>query len=93
MTNPLRLKRLLDVMVIAFCWAHRTGEWQYENVKTIKIKKYQQLSKSIFRLGLDLLRSYFIHLNCRRSSVKWLFQHIEIKWDFQYKKISKLPPI
>jgi hypothetical protein len=46
-TNRLRLKRLLAVMVIAFCWAHRTGEWQHENVKPIKIKIHQRLSKSI----------------------------------------------
>ena len=46
-TNRLRLKRLLTVMVIAFCWAHRTGEWQHENVKPIKIKIHQRLSKSI----------------------------------------------
>jgi hypothetical protein len=57
--NRLRLKRLLAVMVIAFCLTHRTGEWQHEKVKPIKIKKHQRLSKSIFRVGLDLLHSSF----------------------------------
>jgi Transposase DDE domain len=83
-TNRLRLKRLLAVMVIAFCWAHRTEEWQHENVKPIKVKKHQRLSKSIFRLGLDLLRTALIHLNFELSSVKTFFQHIEITNSFQY---------
>jgi hypothetical protein len=41
---------------IAFCWAHHTGKWQHENVKEIKVKKHKRLAKSIFRVGLDLIR-------------------------------------
>jgi len=55
-TDRTRIKRLLVVVVVAFCWAHRIGEWQHENVKPIKVKKHQRLAKSIFRMGLDLLR-------------------------------------
>ena len=29
-TDRRRLKRSLVVAVIAFCWAHRVGEWQHE---------------------------------------------------------------
>lgn len=32
-TDRTRIKRLLAVAVIAFCWAHRVGEWQHEQVK------------------------------------------------------------
>jgi hypothetical protein len=28
-----------------FCWAHRTGEWQHENVKPIKIKNTNSFQK------------------------------------------------
>ena len=55
-TDRTRIKRLLVVTVVAFCWAHRIGEWQHENVKPIKVKKHQRLAKSIFTAGLDLLR-------------------------------------
>ncbi len=55
-THRQRIKRLLAVLAIAFCWAHRTGEWQHENVKPIKIKKHLRLVKSIFRVGLDFIR-------------------------------------
>lgn len=59
-TNRLRMKRLLSVAVIAFCWAHRTGEWQVKNVKPLKIKKHQRPAKSIFRCGLDLIRDVLL---------------------------------
>ena len=56
-TERVRIKRLLVVAVIAFCWAHRIGEWQHESVKPISVKKHQRLAKSIFRVGLDLIRN------------------------------------
>ncbi len=55
-TDRVRIKRLLVVPVIAFCWAHRTGEWRNETIKPIKIKKHQRLAKSYFKYGLDWLR-------------------------------------
>jgi hypothetical protein len=54
-TDRRRIKRLLVVAVIAFCWAHRVGEWQHGQVRPIKIKKHQRPAKSIFRLGLDII--------------------------------------
>ena len=55
-TDRRRIKRLLVVVVIAFCWAHRTGEWRHEQVKPIRVKKHQRLAKSIFKYGLDWIR-------------------------------------
>lgn len=55
-TSRLRLKRLLVVPVIAFCWAHRTGEWQQEHIKPIPLKNHQRFEKSIFKYGLDVMR-------------------------------------
>jgi hypothetical protein len=55
-TDRARVKRLLVVPVIAFCWAHRTGEWRHDNIKPIKIKKHKRLAKSYFKYGLDWLR-------------------------------------
>lgn len=51
-TDRQRIKRLLVVAVIAFCWAHRVGEWQHEQ-KPLKVKKHKRLAKSLFRVGLD----------------------------------------
>ena len=51
-TDRSRIKRLLVVAVIAFCWAHKVGEWLHEQ-KPIKVKKHGRLAKSLFRVGLD----------------------------------------
>ncbi|MBK8534608.1 MAG: transposase [Candidatus Competibacteraceae bacterium] len=56
-TDPERIKRLLIIPVITFCWAHRIGEWQHDSVKPIKVKKHLRFSKSIFKTGLDFIRN------------------------------------
>ena len=56
-TDLERIKKLLIVPVIAFCWSYRTGEWQHDLVKPITVKKHLRLSKSIFRVGLDFIRN------------------------------------
>ncbi|MBK8755078.1 MAG: transposase [Candidatus Competibacteraceae bacterium] len=37
-TDLERIKKLLIVPVIAFCWSYRTGEWQHDLVKPITVK-------------------------------------------------------
>lgn len=61
-TNRLRIKRLLVLAVVAFCWAHRSGEWQHEHVKPIKVKTHQRLARSIFRVGLDVIRDVLLNV-------------------------------
>ena len=48
-----RIKRLMIVLGIAFCWAHRVGEWQHTQAEPIPIKKHRRPAMSIFRRGLD----------------------------------------
>jgi hypothetical protein len=50
-----RLGKLMAVLAVAFCWAHKIGEWQNE-VKPIKIKKHGRKAMSLFRSGLNILR-------------------------------------
>jgi hypothetical protein len=53
----LRIKKLLVLPVIAFCWAHKVGDWKHDCVLPIKIKTHQRKAQSIFRYGLDCIRS------------------------------------
>lgn len=48
-----RIKKLIAVLAIAFCWAHLTGEWRHQHEKTIRIKKHGRPQYSFFRYGLD----------------------------------------
>lgn len=80
-TKRQRIKKLLLLPTMAFCWAHRTGEWQHE-IKPIKVKKHQRLAQSIFRVGLDLLRDGLLNFtNNLKSFATQFFQFIEIKHD------------
>ena len=53
----LRMKKLLVLPVIAFCWSHKVGEWKHDCVLPIKTKTHQRRAQSIFRYGLDCIRS------------------------------------
>ena len=52
--NQERIKKLLALLAIAFCWAHKTGEWRHEQ-KKIKMKTHGRPEVSIFRYGLDYI--------------------------------------
>jgi hypothetical protein len=53
-TNHERIKKLFVLLAIAFCWSHKTGEWQHE-IKPIPIKKHGRPAVSLFRCGLDYI--------------------------------------
>lgn len=61
MTDLARLKKLMALLAIAFCWAHKTGEWCHE-VKPIKIKTHRRPSVSLFRYGLDYIVDILMNL-------------------------------
>lgn len=65
-TNPQRLSKLLALMSLALCWAVKMGEWLHQH-RPITIKKHGRLAKSIFRYGLDHLRSIFTDLDLKQS--------------------------
>ena len=52
--NQERIKKLFVLLAIAFCWAHKTGEWRHE-LRPIKIKKHGRPAISLFRYGLDYI--------------------------------------
>ena len=54
LTEMRKIKKLLVIHAIAFCWAHYIGEWQHE-AKPLKNKTHGRKEKSIFRVGLDYL--------------------------------------
>lgn len=59
-THTERIGKLIALLTIAFCWAHRVGEWRHEE-KAISVKKHGRLSQSYFRYGLDYLRDTLLN--------------------------------
>ena len=52
-----RLSKLIALMTLALCWAVKTGEWLHQ-LNPIKVKKHGRKQTSIFRYGLNYLRSF-----------------------------------
>lgn len=55
MTNPKKIEKLLFILAIAVCWAYKMGELRARKIP-IKTKKHGRRWKSMFRIGLDLIR-------------------------------------
>ncbi|MEW6212912.1 MAG: IS4 family transposase [Acidobacteriota bacterium] len=66
--DPERLKKLIALLALAFCWAHVVGEW-LSRQKPLKTKKHGRLAKSIFRYGLNHLRRILCNLSDRFQQI------------------------
>ena len=56
MTSPEKIEKLLFVLAIAFCWSYKLGVIK-DVEKPIPKKTHGRPAKSLFRLGLDWVRS------------------------------------
>lgn len=61
-----RLSKLVALMTLALCWAVKTGEW-LNQLNPIKVKKHGRKQTSIFRYGLDYLRSIVTDLDLKQN--------------------------
>ncbi len=61
-----RLSKLIALLTLALCWAHRIGEWRIEQ-SPIPIKKHGRKAKSIFRVGFDHLRQILLNLDSYKA--------------------------
>lgn len=51
-----RVKKLVAVLALAFCYAHLAGEWSHRHETPIRLKKHGRLQESYFRRGLDNIK-------------------------------------
>jgi hypothetical protein len=64
-----RLSKLLAILTLALCWAHRLGEALAQQ-KPLAIKKHGRKAKSVFRYGFDYLRRVVLNLSQRQLEFK-----------------------
>jgi hypothetical protein len=67
-TDAQRLKKLLALVALAFCWAHVVGEWLSAQ-KPLPVKKHGRQAVSLFRYGLDHLRRILCNQLCKAEGV------------------------
>jgi len=63
-TKRDRLKKLIALLAVGFCWAHKTGEWRAKK-KPIRLCQHRtggiRPQHSYFRYGLDFIRDIVIN--------------------------------
>jgi hypothetical protein len=65
-----RLKKLMALLALSFCWAIKAGEW-VSGQRPLKYKTHKRLARSLFRTGLDSLRRVVCNLHCLTQKVMW----------------------
>lgn len=70
LTKTERISKLLGLLTLALCWCLLIGEWQHEQ-KPIAIKTHGRRAKSLFRYGLDYLRSIILNLAVKEREFCW----------------------
>jgi Transposase DDE domain len=78
-----RLEKVMVLLALTFCWAHKVGEWRAAQ-KPIPINRYRDSQRpqfSYFRYGLDLLQELIFKE----------FQYIKKEWKSCLKLITDMP--
>lgn len=61
-TKPERVSKIMGLLAIGFCWAHKIGEWQ-NTIKPIKFKHFSygvRPQYSLFRYGFNFIRNLLL---------------------------------
>ncbi|WP_419832344.1 IS4 family transposase [Endozoicomonas atrinae] len=56
MTQHDRMDKLLGLLTLAFTWCLIVGHWKHGDATFLPLNKHYRPAKSLFRLGLDILR-------------------------------------
>ncbi len=67
-TDTERLRKLVGLLALAFCWAHIVGEWLTRH-KPLPLKKHGRKAVSLFRHGFDHLRRILCNQLCEAERV------------------------
>lgn len=77
--NRDRIKKVIAVLAIAYCWAYLTGEWRHQCEKTIRLKKHGRPQYSLFRYGLDWIMTALLQRGQKLRRLATLFEKIIAK--------------
>ena len=89
LANPERLTKLVFVLSLAFFIAIRRGAINTQE-EPIKIKKHGRPEKSLFRKGLDSIRSFFIGLNRVRREFYYILSILKPTRRYKEHNVSVL---
>lgn len=68
-TTPERIAKLVGLLALAFVWSHLVGQERHAR-EPLKTKNHGYPERSLFRYGLDLLRSIMLNLTERKEQFR-----------------------
>ena len=77
-TNSKKIWKLMALVTIGFCWAHKIGEWRAIK-KPIIFKKFSTSIRpqySYFRYGLDFLREIILHMQTKYKQFRQCLEQL-----------------
>lgn len=63
LTDRARIKKMMALLAIGFCWAHKIGEWR-DSIRPIRFSKHRDSIRpqnSYMRYGLDYIRDIIVN--------------------------------
>jgi hypothetical protein len=84
MTDPIKIEKLVFILAIAFCWVYKTGELAARKM-SIPIKTHGRKAKSVFRIGLILIRKILFR------ALEGLSEHLSLLPYFEDLKLRSSP--
>lgn len=78
MTRLDRIEKLMALLTIGFCWAHKVGEWRAKSKPIVfnKHRNSQRPQYTYFRYGFDLIRDALFNLPKRTKEFKKYIKQI-----------------
>ncbi len=73
--DPIKIKKLIALLTIAFLWSYLVGVWIDDSIK-IKLKINGRKEISIFRKGLDFLRSVILNIDLKSKEFNFLLKFL-----------------
>ena len=77
-TDLKKISKIMALLSIGFCWAHKVGEWR-DRKRPIRFKKFLKSRRpqySYFRYGLDWIREIILHIYCRAKQFDQCLQQL-----------------
>lgn len=71
-TEPEKMDKLMAILALTFLWCMVAGHWQYGEADQLPLNKHYRPAKSLFRLGLDLLRRVLLNSCSKNDQISFL---------------------
>lgn len=71
-THQDRIAKLIALLAVGFCWAHKVGEWRAlkKPIITKKFANFQTPQQTFFRYGLDYIRDAILHIYDKNKQIQ-----------------------